>query len=67
MPDITMCAATDCAMSKVCYRHRDSGTEPSEFWQAFCNFQKENDESGDVEDCIWYWPVEKQNGGSSDQ
>jgi len=31
MPDITMCVNNKCALRKICYRHKDSGTKPSSF------------------------------------
>jgi hypothetical protein len=38
MPDISMCAAK-CPVSKKCYRHPDSGTEPTEWRQAWRAFE----------------------------
>jgi len=35
MPDISMCAVTDCPKSNECYRHKDSGTKASEYRQAY--------------------------------
>jgi len=38
VPDISMCAATKCPLSKDCYRHADSGTKPNEPWQTYSYF-----------------------------
>lgn len=46
MPDIAMCTS-NCPLSKTCYRHPDSGTKPSEFWQSWSSF--------DPIDCEYYW------------
>ena len=53
MPDITMCMQDDCTRSKTCYRHKDSGTKPSEFMQSYFL-------GGDPENCEWYWPTRKE-------
>lgn len=50
MPDISMCAAKGCALSKQCYRHKDSGTKPNEY-QAY--FMPSDDRLGN--DCDMFW------------
>ena len=52
MPDIAMCAAVDCPVSRSCRRHEDSGTKPSD-WQAYVAF-KPNNAGGS---CASFWPV----------
>jgi hypothetical protein len=37
MPDVTMCVAKRCPLSTTCYRHKDSGTQPS-YSQSFGDF-----------------------------
>lgn len=39
MPDIAMCANNNCYMSSKCYRHADSGSEPSTPYQAYMSFE----------------------------
>lgn len=51
MPDIAMCSATTCGMSKTCYRHEDSGTKASERWQSWSAFPPS------ARGCDYYWPV----------
>jgi len=41
MPDISMCACVLCPSSPTCYRHKDSGTRPSEYRQAWADFAPE--------------------------
>lgn len=56
MPDITMCARTDCPKSRNCLRHADSGTVAS-FYQSYAKIGGEN-----PEECLWFsdknwgWP-----------
>ena len=38
MPDISMCANANCPARATCYRHRESGTQPNEFMQAYMAF-----------------------------
>ena len=54
MPDITMCKEK-CPLSKNCYRHGDSGTEPSYYRQPYWLGL---DKVG--EDCNYYWPLDKE-------
>lgn len=35
MPDISMCASSDCPDRETCYRNADSGTQPNEYRQAY--------------------------------
>lgn len=53
MPDITMCMQDDCTRSKTCYRHKDSGTKPSEFMQYYFLWHN-------PANCEWYWPTRKE-------
>jgi hypothetical protein len=39
MPDIAMCINDKCSMSVNCYRHKDSGTEPSKNNQAYMFYE----------------------------
>lgn len=51
MPDITMCASTDCPHRKNCYRNPEGGTKPSEWRQSwFCDAP--NTEGV----CDYFWP-----------
>ena len=52
MPDITMCNDALCPMSNTCYRHRNSGTEPSEYIQSFFI---ESPREPDSNECDYYW------------
>jgi hypothetical protein len=52
MPDISKCNGVNCPLKETCYRYT---SEPSEFWQAYSDFDKHREESG--EDCEYYWPV----------
>ena len=38
MPDISMCDSTRCQVRTICARHGASGTEPSEYRQAYMEF-----------------------------
>jgi hypothetical protein len=58
MPDITMCAVSDCPLSPRCYRHADSGTKPSDPWQAYWVIE---DSAPRGDDCPHYWPLRKSN------
>ena len=51
MPDISMCNATACGVSKTCRRHEDSGTKPSTHWQAWSAFVPS------PTGCDSYWPT----------
>jgi len=55
MPDITMCAATDCPLSPRCRRHEDSGTVPSEWRQSW--FASPPHKDGE---CGYFWPVKER-------
>jgi len=52
MPDITLCNNQDCPLSKKCYRHEDSGTKPSEYWQSYADFEYTED------GCEDFWPID---------
>jgi len=52
MPDISMCKNKQCPLSQKCYRHEDSGTKPSEYWQSYADFEYAN---GKCED---FWPID---------
>jgi len=54
MPDITMCPSKTCSAKSKCYRNADSGTIPSEYWQAW--FVKSPSKSDDPVACDYYWP-----------
>jgi len=54
MPDVTMCQNKDCPLSQKCYRHEDSGTKPSEYWQSYSVFKYVNGK------CEHFVPVEKR-------
>ena len=54
MPDISMCPATDCPLSRTCHRHADSGTQPTPGWQAYALFLERGDK------CEDYWPKQKE-------
>ena len=56
MPDITMCAAEGCLLSRHCYRHQDSGTVPSDFRQAYSAFRAHTE----FHHCASYWPVREK-------
>jgi len=45
MPDITMCATLKCRLSHSCYRHKDNGTIPDEYRQAYLYFGPDTNES----------------------
>ncbi len=53
MPDISMCADDKCPARTRCYRHKASGTVPSEYQQAFTDFQRQPED----ERCGDFWPV----------
>jgi hypothetical protein len=53
MPDISMCADDECPSRAECYRHKASGTVPSEYQQAFTDFQRQPDR----DQCPFFWPV----------
>lgn len=38
MPDISMCQHPTCRMRRQCYRHADSGTQPSRYRQTYAHF-----------------------------
>lgn len=54
MPDICMCDSKKCPLSKACYRHKDSGTVPNEFQQAYFVLGGEGSPSEDA-DCEHFW------------
>jgi hypothetical protein len=53
MPDISMCADNECPSRFTCYRHKDSGTKPSKYQQAYAAFNHDPKTS----ECESYWPV----------
>jgi hypothetical protein len=53
MPDISMCADDECPARSRCYRHKASGTVPSEYQQAFTDFQRPPNER----QCGHFWPT----------
>ena len=55
MPDISMCEVKDCQKSKECYRHKDSGTKPTEYRQAYILFP----DWKAPENCEHFWPTHK--------
>ncbi len=52
MPDIMMCSAEVCDRSKICRRHKDSGTVPDPLWQSWW-IRDEQSPTGDA--CPNYW------------
>lgn len=52
MPDIMMCEAPLCPLSRTCYRHADSGTRPSQHQQSYW---MRDDSSPVGKDCHNYW------------
>jgi hypothetical protein len=52
MPDISMCADDECPSRAECYRHKASGTVPSEYQQAFTDFQRQPKDQR----CAQFWP-----------
>jgi hypothetical protein len=52
-PDISMCADDECPSRAKCYRSKASGTVPSEYQQAFTDFEREPED----ERCGDFWPV----------
>jgi hypothetical protein len=52
MPDISMCADDECPSRAKCYRSKASGTVPSEYQQAFTDFEREPED----ERCGDFWP-----------
>jgi hypothetical protein len=52
MPDISMCARTDCSLSPHCRRHADSGTVPTPMRQTYAAFAPPG------ENCRAFWPCE---------
>lgn len=57
MPDISMCNTQHCELSKKCYRHEDSGTEPNGKYQSWGCFQKNHDTG---KDCPYFWTRDKK-------
>ena len=51
-PDISMCADDECPSRAECYRHKASGTVPSEYQQAFTDFQRQPKDQR----CPQFWP-----------
>lgn len=51
MPDISMCADTECKLRETCYRNEASGTRPNGRRQSW--FVKLPNEDG----CTMYWPT----------
>lgn len=47
MPDIWMCDSKKCPLSRTCYRHKDSGTVPDEYRQAYFVLGREGSPSED--------------------
>jgi hypothetical protein len=64
MPDITMCASSDCPLAGNCYRSRESGTVPTERRQAWSVFGWVTDARG-APCCQHYWPVIREGKGST--
>ena len=56
MPDISMCASTDCPLAKTCRRSEASGTVPSErqSWMAF-DWREAMQAKRGI--CAHYWEV----------
>jgi hypothetical protein len=52
MPDIAMCNGDECPARAKCYRHKASGTKPSEYRQAYADFQRPHE----YERCHEFWP-----------
>jgi hypothetical protein len=52
MPDISMCADDECPARHKCRRHKASGTVPSEYQQAFTDFQRQPKDQR----CPQFWP-----------
>ena len=59
MPDIQMCSDEDCPFRTRCYRHPDSGTKPSEYWQAWGYFEKVGPPTK-PENCKGWWDKDKK-------
>lgn len=55
MPDICMCVSAICPARRNCYRHFESGTQPSELQSVFV-LGDEGSPSED-EDCLFFWPA----------
>jgi hypothetical protein len=52
MPDIMMCAAFACELSRSCYRHKNSGTKADRYRQSYWA-REDGDPTGD--ECPHYW------------
>lgn len=66
MPDITMCASSECPLAQRCYRSPESGTEPSEFRQSWSAYTWVQDNEGQVY-CRSYaplWAMRAEKGGN---
>ena len=61
MPDIFMCRHPTCPSRRSCYRHSASGTQPSDFRQAWMVFQPEP-----LGVCDYYLPVRGKEQGEAD-
>lgn len=57
MPDISMCGDDECPARSKCYRHKASGTRPSEPWQTYMDFQRPPED----ERCREFWPARERH------
>ena len=57
MPDIAMCGDDKCPSRGKCYRHKDGGTKPSEWRQAYMDFQR----PADAVKCCDFLPARKKD------
>jgi hypothetical protein len=53
MPDISMCRDAECPARAKCYRNQASGTQPSEYRQAYANFHR----GPEFGRCFEFWPT----------
>ena len=61
MPDISMCIEDKCPLAHKCYRHKKSGTRPSDPHQWYQEYKFHTDDKG-VTTCDDYWDVAKRYG-----
>ncbi len=62
MPDISMCGAADCPVSRRCYRHAASGTKPSALVQSYQDYVFEPGVG-----CSGFWDVAHRFSQVADQ
>ncbi len=63
MPDISMCSDDRCPSRSQCYRHKDSGTKPSEWRQSYMDFQR----PAEAEKCGEFWPARQKKEKANDR